>query len=235
MPHTAVASPATPHAPAPARTALVRRGLWLNDVSLAYSGVEAAAALAVGLTSGSVARVGFGVDSVIEVGASLAARWRLRADHDAGRRARAERRTARLVGGAFLALAAYVVADSGRALWRHERPERSALGLAILVLSVVGMPLLARAKRRVAVALGSGALAGEAAQTALCGYLSAIALGGVLLRTAFGWWWADPVAALAMAPIMLQEGRNGLRGAACGCDHGHEPGLDAERGRGIRA
>ena len=200
------------------RPALVRRGLWLNYLAIAYNTVEAVVSIAAGLVAGSVALVGFGVDSGIEVTASLAARWRLRADIDPVRRERVEIVTHRVIGASFLVLAAYVVVDSVTTLWAREAPEASIVGLGILVLSVLVMPVLARAKRRVARALRSRALEADAAQTSLCAYLSVIALAGVGLNAAFGWWWADPVAALAMVPIIGKEGMEGLRGEAeCEC------------------
>lgn len=140
--------------------------------------------IAAGLVSGSVALLGFGVDSGIEVTASVAAQWRLGADLDPELRERVERITHRIIGASFLALALYVAVDSVTALWQREAPETSRIGLVILVLSVVGMPVLARAKRRVALALKSRALEADAAQTPLCAYLSAIALAGVGLNAA---------------------------------------------------
>jgi divalent metal cation (Fe/Co/Zn/Cd) transporter len=193
------------------RAALVRRGLWLNYVTIGYNALEAIVSLAAGLLTGSVALVGFGFDSVIEVTASGAAQWRLRADVDPYRRQHVERITHRIVGWCFLALAAYVMYDSATSLWQRERADRSVPGIIILMLSVVVMPLLARAKRAVARAMASGALECEAAQTSLCAYLSAIALGGVALNALFGWWWADPIAALAMVPIIVREGLDGVR------------------------
>jgi divalent metal cation (Fe/Co/Zn/Cd) transporter len=203
---------------AAARPLLVRRGLWLNYLTLAYNTVEAIVAIAAGLVAGSVALLGFGVDSGIEVTASVAAQWRLRADVDPVRRERVERVTHRIIGASFLLLAAYVAVDSVTTLWGREAPEPSTVGLVVLVLSVVVMPILARAKRRVARALQSRALEADAAQTSLCAYLSVIALAGVGLNAAFGWWWADPAAALAMVPIIGKEGIEGLRGdAECEC------------------
>jgi divalent metal cation (Fe/Co/Zn/Cd) transporter len=193
------------------RSALVRRGLLLNWVTIGYNAIEALVSLVAGVVAGSVALVGFGVDSVIEVTASGAAQWRLRADLDERRRVVAERRTRRLIGWSFLALAAYVAYDSASALWSREQPEQSIPGIVILALSVVVMPALAGAKRRVARAMASGALASEARQTSLCAYLSAIALAGVGLNALAGWWWADPVAALAMVPIIAKEGVEGVR------------------------
>jgi divalent metal cation (Fe/Co/Zn/Cd) transporter len=195
----------------PIRAALVRRGLRLNYVGIGYNVLEAAIAVAVGLAAGSVALVGFGFDSVIEVTASGAAQWRLRSDLDPHRRDRVERRTARIIGWSFLALALYVAIDSAAALARRDAPERSLPGLVLLALSAIVMPVLARAKRRVARALASGALEADAMQTSLCAYLSIIALAGVALNTFVGWWWADPVAALAMVPIIAREGVEGVR------------------------
>jgi divalent metal cation (Fe/Co/Zn/Cd) transporter len=200
-----------------ARTALVKRGLALNYLTIGYNVLEAIVALGAGIVSSSVALVGFGLDSVIEVTASGAAQWRLRADLDAERRERVERATLRIIGWSFLALAAYVVIDSANALLRREPPERSVVGLVLLALSAVVMPLLARAKRRVARAMTSRALEADAMQTSLCAYLSVIALAGVALNAALGWWWADPVAALAMVPIIAREGMNGVQAKGCEC------------------
>ena len=200
------------------RPELVRRGILLNYLTIGYNAIEAIVSVAAGLVSGSVALVSFGVDSGIEVTSSLAAHWRLRADTDPERRERAERLTHRLIGGSFVALAAYVTIESMTTLWQREEPEASPVGLAILILSVIFMPLIARASRKVARGLGSRALEADAAQTSLCAYLSAIALAGVGLNAALGWWWADPVAALAMVPIIAKEGLEGMQGGvACDC------------------
>jgi divalent metal cation (Fe/Co/Zn/Cd) transporter len=210
--------PANPRTPG--RSALVKRGLALNYLTIGYNVLEAIVALGAGFVAGSVALVGFGLDSVIEVTASGAAQWRLRADLDAARRERVERTTLRIIGWSFLALAAYVVYDSANALLRREPPERSVVGLVLLALSAVVMPVLARAKRRVARAMTSRALEADAMQTSLCAYLSVIALAGVALNAALGWWWADPVAAFAMTPIIAREGLDGLRGESqCADDH----------------
>ncbi len=195
------------------RPALVRRGLRLNYLSIGYNLIEAVAAVVAGWLAGSVALIGFGADSVIEVSASITAQWRLRADLEHARRERVERITVRVIGWSFLALALYVAVDSGRSLLLGERPDRSIFGIVILSLSAVIMPLLARAKRRVALALESRTLEAEAKQTSLCAYLSVIALAGVALNAALGWWWADPLAALAMVPIIVKEGWGGVRGA----------------------
>lgn len=194
------------------RQALVRRGLRLNYLTIGYNSIEALTSLVAGLLAGSVALVGFGIDSVIEVTASGAAQWRLRADVDLQRRERVERITHRIIGWSFVALAVYVALDGAKALWFHDAPDRSIAGIAILALSVIVMPLLARAKRRIARAMSSRALEADAAQTSLCAYLSVIALTGLALNAALGWWWADPVAALGMVPIIVREGVEGIRG-----------------------
>jgi divalent metal cation (Fe/Co/Zn/Cd) transporter len=197
---------------------LVRRGLMLNYVTIGYNLVEAIISITAGVVSGSVALVSFGVDSGIEVTSSLAAHWRLRADTDPARRERVEWLTQRIIGASFLALAAYVIVETGTTLWQREAPEASPVGLVILVLSVLVMPVIARGSRRVARALGSRALEADAAQTSFCAYLSAIALAGVGLNAAVGWWWADPLAALAMVPIIAKEGLEGIRGEGdCDC------------------
>jgi divalent metal cation (Fe/Co/Zn/Cd) transporter len=209
------------HAPAIPRHELVARSRWLNIATLAYNSIEGVVAIGAGVMAGSVALVGFGIDSGIELSASVVALWRLSADADVAKRERAERIAHRLIGALFLALALYVAIDAGLALWRREAPHESPLGIALAAASVVIMPLLARAKRRVGAALQSRALTAEAAQTSLCMWLSAILLVGLLLNALLGWWWADPVAALAMVPIIAREGMDGVRGAPtcsdCGC------------------
>ena len=194
------------------RAGLVRRGQLLSRVSLAYNSLEGILSIVVGAMAGSVSLVGFGADSVIEVSSSVAALWRLRADADPVRRARVETVTSRIIGLSFLALAVYIVVDAGRALYLHEPPERTIVGIVIAAASVLVMPILARAKRRIGVTLGSRALTADAMQTSLCTWLSAIVLIGLGLNALFGWWWADPIAALCMTPIIAKEGVEGLRG-----------------------
>ena len=179
-------------------------------------------ALISGVVAGSVALIGFGLDSVIETTSALILLWRLRSDSDPARRERSERVARRLVGACFLLLAAYVTLESVHALWTRERAARSIAGILIAIAAVIVMPLLGRAKRRVAVELGSRALHSDSRQADFCAYLSAILLAGLLLNTLFGWWWADPVAALVMVPIIAREGVQGLRGEACDdCDAAH--------------
>lgn len=211
----AVSSQGTP--PPSERALLVRRGLWLNYATIAYNSIEAIVALIAGVLAGSVSLVSFGLDSAIEVTAAAAAQWRLRTDVDTQRRERVERVTLRVIGSSFMALAAYVLIISGKCLWLKERPESSVTGIAILALSVVLMPLLARQKRAIGRKLASRALQADAAQTSFCAYLSVIALSGVALNALLGWWWADPVVALLMVPIIAKEGVEALRGEEC-CD-----------------
>ena len=203
------------------REGLVRRGQWLSTATLIYNAVEGIVAIAAGTVAGSVALIGFGIDSGIELTASVAALWRLQQDADVERRARAERITHRIIGSLFLALAVYVTVDAGLALWEREIPEESILGIALATASLLVMPVLAYAKRRVSIQLGSRALRAEAAQTSLCTYLSAILLGGLILNALFGWWWADPLAALAMVPIIAKEAYEGLRGEKPCSDDSH--------------
>lgn len=199
------------------RIRAVRRGQWLTWTSLGYNSLEGLLSVSAGLLAGSVALIGFGVDSFIEVTASVAAIWRLRVDADAQRRAFAERWALRVIGVCFLALAVYLTVDATRSLILRAAPDASLLGIAIAAVSLVVMPLLARAKRQVAKALASRAIGAEARQTDICMYLSAILLGGLGLNALLGWWWADPIAALAMVPFIGWEGREALRGRA-GCD-----------------
>jgi divalent metal cation (Fe/Co/Zn/Cd) transporter len=197
------------------RTALVARGQRLEYFTIAWNAFEAAVALVSGLLAGSIALVGFGLDSVIETISAGILLWRLRAEDDPQRRERAELIAHRLVGACFLLLAAYVAIEAVHALWIRATPERSIAGILIAVAAVVVMPLLGRAKRRVAEQMGSRALHADSRQADFCAYLSAILLAGLLMHALFGWWWADPVAALIMTPIIAREGVKGLRGEGC--------------------
>jgi divalent metal cation (Fe/Co/Zn/Cd) transporter len=199
------------------RTDTVKRGRYLEYFTIAYNSLEGLVALVFGLLAGSIALVGFGFDSVIEVTSGAVLLWRLSADMDPERRERVERISFRLVGICFIVLALYVAYDALSSLLAHQRPERSVPGIVLAVASLVVMPLLARAKQRVAASIKSEAMRADAKQTEFCTYLSAILLGGLLLNALFGWWWADPIAALVMVPIIAKEGIEGLRGDPC-CD-----------------
>jgi divalent metal cation (Fe/Co/Zn/Cd) transporter len=202
------------------RRDLIRRGQRLEYITITYNSLEAVIALASGFIAGSIALVGFGFDSVIEVTSGAALLWRLRHDADPARRRRTEAITLRMVGACFLALAAYVAFESAESLANREAPDRSVPGIVIAALSVVVMPVLARGKREVATRIGSAAMEADARQTDFCLYLSVILLAGLILNAGFGWWWADPVAAIAMVPIIAREGWMAVRGRAC-CDSCH--------------
>jgi divalent metal cation (Fe/Co/Zn/Cd) transporter len=199
------------------RASLVKRGRRLEYFTIVYNSLEGLIALGAGLMAGSIALVGFGFDSLIEVTSGTALLWRLHMDADESRRERVEAVTQRIVGACFLLLAAYVSYDSIKALIWHEHPRESIPGIVLAIASVIVMPLLVRAKRKVARGIKSGALMADSKQTELCTYLSAILLAGLLLNALVGWWWADPVAALVMVPIIVKEGIEGLRGETC-CD-----------------
>lgn len=196
------------------RQVLVARGRRLEYLTIAWNTLEAVVSLLAGGLAGSIALVGFGLDSVIETASAAILLWRLRAEHDPERR---ERKAQRLVGACFILLAAYILFESARALWTHAQPERSIAGTAIAIAAVIVMPLLARAKRRIAAQLGSGALHSDSRQADFCAWLSAILLAGLLLHWLLGWWWADATAALIMVPIIAREGIRGLRGETCAC------------------
>jgi len=197
------------------RTNIVSRGIRLEYITVGWNVVEGAVAVLAGLLAGSVALVGFGVDSAIESSSGAVLLWRLRAEQTGKNIERAEQTALKLVGASLLLLAAYVTFNAIKTLVTREQPQRSILGIVLSVLSLIVMPLLARAKRRTAAELNSAALHADSRQTSICAYLSAILLGGLLLNAALGWWWADPVAALAMVPIIVQEGGEALKGETC--------------------
>jgi divalent metal cation (Fe/Co/Zn/Cd) transporter len=196
----------------------VRRGVHLEYFTVAYNCLEAAIALFAGVLAGSIALVGFGLDSVVEVTSGAALLWRLHGDTDESKRARMEVIALKTVGACFLVLAAYVAWEAVSALLLKRSPEHSPAGIVLAAVSLVVMPILARAKRRVAYRIASAALSADARQTDFCMYLSAILLSGLLLNALLGWWWADPVAALVMVPVIAREGWNTIRGkSCCGC------------------
>jgi len=200
------------------RSDIVRRGQRLEYFTIAYNSAEGLVSIVAGLVAGSVSLIGFGLDSLIEVTSGVALLWRLHHDLNPSRREEVERTTLRIVGVCFVALALYILYNAGYDLIWHVAPDRSIPGIMIAAVSVVVMPLLASAKRRVAAGIGSRAMMADSRQTDFCTYLSAILLGGLLLNAAFAWWWADAVAALVMVPIIAKEGVESLKGRACGCD-----------------
>jgi divalent metal cation (Fe/Co/Zn/Cd) transporter len=200
------------------RAEAARVGRRLQYVTMAWNSGEAVVALTAGFFAGSIALVGFGFDSVIEVTSSGAALWRLGRDSDEAKREAAERRSLRIIGACFLILAAYVLYESAASLIEGKAPQRSIVGIAIAALSLVVMPLLVRYKRRIARRLASRALEAETRQTRMCAYLSAILLAGLGLNAGWGWWWADPVAGLGMVPLIAWEGLEAVRGRTCCAD-----------------
>ncbi len=187
----------------------IQRGRRLEYLTIGWNSLEAVVAVAAGLMAGSIALVGFGVDSVIEVSSGAILLWRLFAGEHR------EQLALKLVGVSFLALAAYIGFEAVKSLWFHELPEESYVGIAIAALSIIVMPLLARAKRQVAANLNSRAMQADSRQTDICAYLSAILLIGLGLNALFGWWWADPIAGLIMIPIIAKEGIEALQGKTC--------------------
>jgi len=194
------------------RLQLLRRGRALEIFTVLWNSAEGIVSIVLGLLASSIALIGFGADSFIETSSGAILLWRLQAARDPDTDLAAEATALRLVGVSLVALAVYVIYDSAGALLLRKPPESSVPGIVLAILSLIAMPLLARAKRNVAVALGSRALEADALQTTICTYLSAILLVGLVLNAAWGWWWADPVAALVMAPLIAKEGVQALRG-----------------------
>jgi divalent metal cation (Fe/Co/Zn/Cd) transporter len=200
------------HCSSAERTEHLRHGRKLEYFTIGWNMVEAGVAIGAGWFAGSIALVGFGVDSLIESLSGSVLLWRLFSPaHDESR----EKIALKLVGISFLILAACVAFEAVKSLFAHEPPKTSFVGIGLSVVSLIIMPLLARAKRLSASNLESRAMKADSRQTDLCAYLSAILLGGLALNALFGWWWADPVAALIMVPIIAREGFEGLRGEAC--------------------
>jgi len=199
------------------RAAAVLSGKRLEYFTIIWNLMEGIVSLLAGLFAGSISLVGFGVDSFIEVASGTIVLWRMAVDRDIAHRQRNEDLALKLVGFSFLGLAGCLVFQSIVRFADQKAPQHSLAGIAIAILSLIVMPLLSRAKRKVATQLKSSAMAADARQTDFCAYLSAILLAGLLLNFAFGWWWADPVAALIMASIIGNEGINASLGKKC-CD-----------------
>jgi divalent metal cation (Fe/Co/Zn/Cd) transporter len=200
------------HVIAPAeRARLGRRAQLLAAASVAYNAVEAVIAISAGLVAGSVALVGFGLDSVVEVSSGVIILWQFRHPLPESR----ERTAQRLMAASFFALAAYVGFESVRALLGDHEPEVSRVGIGLAIASLMVMPFLSWAQRRTGRALGSGAVVADSTQTLLCSYLSAVLLAGLVLNATLGWHWADPLAGLVIAAIAIREGRDAWRGDGC--------------------
>ena len=199
------------------RQAIAQRGTRLEYFTIAWNSLEGIVAVVAGVIAGSISLVGFGVDSFIEVISGTALLWRMSVDAEEHHRERIEQTALRIEGACFLALAAYVSYEAVSNLMERRAPEHSLPGIILACVSLVVMPLLSRAKRRVAAHLKSAAMNADAKQTEFCMYLSAILLGGLLLNAVADLWWADPISGLIMVPIIAKEGVEALRGDTC-CD-----------------
>ncbi|WKN46620.1 cation diffusion facilitator family transporter [Nocardioides sp. Arc9.136] len=206
---------ATPRAALSAteRARLGRRAQLLAGAAVTYNVVEAVIAIAAGLAAGSVALVGFGLDSVVEVSSGLIILWQFRHALPESR----ERQALRAMAVSFFALAAYVTFESVRALATGSDPDTSTVGIALAAASLLVMPFLSVAQRRTGRALSSSTVVADSTQTLLCTYLSAVLLVGLVLNATLGWSWADPIAGLVIAVVALREGLEAWRGEACGC------------------
>src|SRR5216684_5558024 len=194
------------------RQAAVGRGIALEHLTVVWNILEGIVAILSGALAGSVALMGFGIDSGIESASGGVLLWRLYSELRGQDTEAVERRALKLVGVSFILLLAYVAFDAAKTLTSHERPERSIIGILLSVLSLIVMPLLARAKRRTTAGVNSRALHADSRQTSICAYLSAILLGGLLLKPLLGWRWADPIAALIMVPSSGRRDGEALRG-----------------------
>ena len=204
--------------PGPAeRSRLERRARRLAIGGIAWHAIEFAIAIAAGIAAGSIALIGFGADSLIEAIAGFVVLWLFTGDRRGSQVA--ERRAQQLIAITFFAVAAYVGVEAFRTLIGGDHPEPSRVGVGLAALTALTMPFLARAKRRVGSKLNSSAAVKEASQTQLCAYLSVALLVGLGTNALFGWWWADPVTAIAIAVIAAVEGRASWRGEGCtdGC------------------
>lgn len=197
------------------RASDTREGRRLEYFTLGWNLTEAVVGIGAGIIAGSIALIGFGVDSIIESFSGAILLWRLQ-HHEADEKR--ENLALKLVGISFFVLVVYVAADAGKTLIQREPPHASIVGVCLAAVSIIVMPLLAGAKRRVARRLNSHALVADSRQTDLCAYLSGILFVGLILNALFGWWWADSIAAILMIPIIAREGIEALKGNACdGC------------------
>lgn len=204
------------------RTVLLRRGLNLERLTVGWNALEAIIAIGAGYLAGSVALVGFGLDSVIESISGVALYRRLSLELHEGAAVTADRSEARerralfFVGASFFLIAGYVIYEAATTLWQRRAPEHTAVGIVLAAVSLAVMPLLGWGKLRTARALGSRALEADSKETFVCAYLSLALLVGLVLNALAGWWWADPAAALAMVPLIIREGWEAMEGARAG-------------------
>jgi len=197
------------------RQDMVHRGRRLEYFTIVWNALEGLVAVIAGVAAGSISLLGFGMDSFIEVTSGATLLWRMSVDADIERREQNEKLSLKIVGVCFITLAAYVAYEAAFDLVRKTPPEHSIPGIVLACISLVIMPILSRAKKKVGLALDSSAMHADAKQTEFCMYLSAILLVGLLANAFFGLWWADPIAALIMVPIIAKEGIEGLRGQTC--------------------
>lgn len=195
------------------RQRLGRRAQLLAGASITYNLLEAVVAISAGIVAGSVALVGFGLDSFVEVSSGVVILWQFRRALPESR----ERTALRLIGASFFALAGYIGYESVRALLGSSEPDASPVGIALAATSLAIMPWLSFAQRRTGRVLHSGSVVADSKQTLLCAYLSAVLLVGLVLNATLGWGWADPLAGLVIAAVAVKEGLGAWRGDACGC------------------
>lgn len=202
----------SPTGPSPQRRAVLRRRIrLLVGATITYNAIEAVVAITAGQIASSTALIGFGLDSVVEVASAAAVAWQFMAA-DPHRR---EKTTLRIIAISFFLLAAYVTAESVRALAGAAEADHSPVGIGLAAVSLVVMPILSYAQRRAGREFGSASAVADSKQTLLCTYLSAVLLAGLVANSAFGWWWADPIAALVIAAVAVKEGREAWHGDAC--------------------
>jgi divalent metal cation (Fe/Co/Zn/Cd) transporter len=211
----AVQVPLAPEGDSRERDRLIRRAKALSWLSLAWMTVEGTVAILAALIAGSVALLGFGIDSAIEGLASVIVIWRFTGSRQLSEHA--ERQAQKAVAISFFLLAPYLAQAAIRALAAGDHPSTSWVGIGLSISSIIVMPLLGRAKQRIGERLGSGATAGEGAQNLLCAYMAAGVLVGLAANTALGWWWLDPIIALVIAAIAVREGREAWAGEGCAC------------------
>jgi divalent metal cation (Fe/Co/Zn/Cd) transporter len=199
----------------PERRLLARTGKRLEYFTIAWNILEGLVAVIAGAFAGSISLLGFGIDSFIEVTSGATLLWRMSVDSDEAQRERHERTALRIVGVCFVVLSIYIAYEAVADLAGRRAPEHSIPGIILAAVSLVVMPLLSRAKRRVGAALNSAAMHADAKQTDFCAYLSGILLIGLVLNATAGLWWADPIAAILMVPLIFREGVEGLRATPC--------------------
>jgi divalent metal cation (Fe/Co/Zn/Cd) transporter len=213
LPTVGTPTPGASSQPRPEWLRAARRAKHLSWLSLVWMGAEGAVAITVGILAGSIALIGFGIDSAIEGVASLVIVWRFTGARLLSHAA--EARAQKLVAIQFFLLAPYVSFEAIQHLVNAEHPEVSVLGMVLTATSLVGMPILGIAKQRLAVELGSQATHGEGAQNLICAYLAGAVFLGLAGNALFGWWWLDPIAALAIAGVAIKEGTETWRGEGC--------------------